>query len=377
MPSAVHHVYLVPGFFGFANLGEFYYFGHLVTELERLFAVRGIAARVIRVPTHPTASVRHRAERLLATIAETADPDGPLHLVGHSAGGLDARLLVSPDVQLSTEVDVEAIARRVRSVVTVSTPHRGTPLASFFTEMSGRRLLWLLSLTTLYGLRFGHVPLSVLLRLGKLLTNLDKVGVKPTMVDQLFNELLTDFSPDRQDAVRAFFKEVTDDQSLLVQLSPESMDLFNASVADRPGVVYGSVMTRARPPSLESRFTAGLSPYAQATQTIYGVLYRRVADHKAHYASPLDARHAPQLVQRLGSLPTASDNDGIVPTRSQGWGELIDAAAADHLDVIGHFDAPKHVPPHLDWLATGSRFSRTQFDEVWSRVVDFMVPPEA
>lgn len=373
MPEPVHYVYLVPGFFGFANLGEFYYFGHLVPELERLFAERGRAVEVVRVPTHPTASVRHRARRLLSVIEATVGPEGPIHLIGHSAGGLDARLLTSPGVQLGPDVDPEPVARRVRSVVTVATPNRGTPLASFFSELSGRRLLWLLSLSTLYTLRFGKVPLSVLLRIGKLLTNLEKVGVKKGMVDQLFDELLADFSPERRRAVQTFFREVTDDQSLIVQLSPEAMDLFNTSVCDRDGVRYGCVLTRARPPSLEARLSSGLSPYAHATQTIYGVLYRRVADHKPNLLPPLPEAHAPTLLERYGQLPAAADNDGIVPTRSQPWGELLDAVDADHLDVIGHFDAPKHAPPHMDWLATGSHFDRARFDRLWSGVVEHLL----
>lgn len=48
-------------------------------------------------------------------------PAGPVHLIGHSMGGLDARFMVS---QLG-------MADRVRSLTTVGTPHRGSPVADW------------------------------------------------------------------------------------------------------------------------------------------------------------------------------------------------------------------------------------------------------
>lgn len=370
--ATTHHVYLVPGFFGFANLGEFFYFGHLVPEIERLFAEFGEQAQVVRVHTHPTASVRERARRLFDTIEQTCADDGPIHLIGHSAGGLDARLVASPGARLRGEADFEPFGARLQSVLTVATPNHGTPLASFLSELSGRRFLWLLSLTTLYGLRFGHVPLAAALKIGSMVTALDKVGLKPSMVDQLFNELLTDFSSERRDAVKAFFDEVRDDQALVLQLGVEAMDLFNAGILDRPGTRYGSVVTMARPPDVRGRLASGLSAYAQATRTIYAFLYRRTGFDAARLPE-LSPAHASGLVSRYGQLPGPSANDGIVPTRSQPWGHIVDAVRADHLDVIGHFDAPRHDPPHMDWLATGSGYTRDAFDETWRRVVQFLL----
>lgn len=371
----IHHVFLVPGFFGFANLGDFYYFGHLVTEIEHGFRDRGVPVRVVRVPTHPTASLRHRTLRLHQAVVDAApDPEAPIHLVGHSAGGLDARLFASPGTNLGPDVDLEPLAAQVRSVVTVSTPHYGTPIAAFLSEISGRRLVWLLSALTLHGLKFGHLPLSVGLKIGSIVTNLDRVGIKPSAIDQIYRELLADFSVERRDEVRAFFSEVTDDQSLITQLSPASMDVFNLTVGDRPGVRYGSVVTRARPPDLKGRLEGGLSVYAQATQSIYRVLHRRVSVHQPTLLPPVPPGAAPRLLERFGRLPGGESNDGIVPTRSQLWGELIDAAQGDHHDVIGHFDAPRHDPPHMDWLSTGSRFSRADFDRVWTNVLDFLLP---
>ncbi|MFU8805710.1 MAG: esterase/lipase family protein, partial [Bradymonadaceae bacterium] len=128
-----HHVYLSAGFFGFANLGGITYFHHVREFLEETLLEMGIEAEIIYVPTLPTASIRRRAYRLLETVAVTAgSDDGPIHLIGHSTGGLDARLFVTPGASLPGELDLERYAGRVRSVVTVATPHLGTPMASFF-----------------------------------------------------------------------------------------------------------------------------------------------------------------------------------------------------------------------------------------------------
>jgi pimeloyl-ACP methyl ester carboxylesterase len=163
--SEPHHIYLVPGFFGFANLGDLRYFGHVQEFLAHACPAAGLPVEIHAVRTEPTSSLPRRACRVLETIAATAPGEGPVHLIGHSSGGLDARLLVAPEVALPTEIDVERFARRVRTVVTVSAPHYGTPLASFLTGLLGQQLLQLLSLTAIVSLRLGRLPLSVLLRL--------------------------------------------------------------------------------------------------------------------------------------------------------------------------------------------------------------------
>ncbi len=78
------------------------------------------------------------------------------------------------------------------------------------------------------------------------------------------------------------------------------------------------------------------------------------------------------LTINLRTVPDRGATDGIVPTRSQVWGELIHAARGDHLDTVGHFDDPSHVPPHIDWLASGSKFRRPAFEALWSDVATFI-----
>ena len=74
----------------------------------------------------------------------------------------------------------------------------------------------------------------------------------------------------------------------------------------------------------------------------------------------------------FGWIPAARHNDGIVPTRSQVWGEVVAAVRADHLDVLGHFDDPGHAPPHYDWLCSGAGYTRADFEQTWRRVIRFV-----
>ena len=370
--ATTHSVYLVPGFFGFANLGEFYYFNHLYDELSLLLEARGLKAEVFRVPTHPTASTRRRALRLFEAIERTAGGDGPIHLICHSSGGLDARLLVSPGAELDHQVDTEPIAKRVRTVVTLACPHRGTPLASFFAGAFGIELLRLLSLATVYVLRYGHLPLSFFFKLSSLVTKLDNsVGWKDTLIDQLFLQLLSDFSPERRDVVRRFFEEVGAEQALILQLTPESMDVFNASCRDRKEVAYGSVVTRAHPPT-PRLFLSTWNPYLLATRAIYGVLHYQASRQPGASVERPSHEHAAALRRAFGRMPRKGANDGVVPTLSQPWGEVLAAVEADHLDVIGHFDDRHTNPPHIDWLSTGTGFTREAFEDTCRKIVAFM-----
>jgi triacylglycerol esterase/lipase EstA (alpha/beta hydrolase family) len=370
----MHHIYLVPGVFGFTNLGRLRYFAHVREFLVAHCAALGLDAAVHVVKTFPTSSLPKRAARVVEAIAATPGSTGAaVHLIGHSSGGLDVRLMAASNVALPTDVHIERYAACVRSVVTVATPHYGTPVASFFATLLGQKLLRLLSLSTMYLLRFGHLPLSGLLQLGAVFARLDNLGINSVLLDELFGQLLKDFSVGRRRAVEILFRQVSKDQALLVQLMPEGMEVFNASIRNRPGVRYGSVITRSRRPGIVSTLATGLDPSAQATHAVYGALYR-LAAHTPRGRSPrLTAEQARALRRAYGAQPSVTANDGMVPTRSQVWGDIIHAVQADHLDVIGHFGDPSQTPPHVDWLATGSGFNQEQFDALWLDVIQYIV----
>src|SRR5678815_1938327 len=108
-------VVLVHGLFGFDRIGvpgaRFDYFRGIARHLESL----GCHAHAVRLPA--AASVPERARELVTAI--DALPHERIDLIAHSLGGLDARYALT----------YLGLARRVRSLVTVGTPHRGTPLA--------------------------------------------------------------------------------------------------------------------------------------------------------------------------------------------------------------------------------------------------------
>jgi len=113
-------VVLVHGLFGFDRIGvpgaKLHYFRGIVHQLDAL----GCHAHAVRLPA--AASVPERAQILSDKIA--ALPHDRVDIIAHSLGGLDARYALAK----------LGLAKRVRSLVTVGTPHRGTPLADLATD---------------------------------------------------------------------------------------------------------------------------------------------------------------------------------------------------------------------------------------------------
>jgi triacylglycerol lipase len=368
-----HHVVLVPGFFGFGSLGELTYFVGVREALERSFQRLSLNVDVVEVPTLPTASIRHRAARVHETLAHVAElDDGPIHIVGHSTGGLDARLAITPTSSLPTTKRFHD-HQRLRTLVTISTPHFGTPLASFFGSAAGYPLLRFLSALVTSVLKHGHLPLGFGLRLGGWIVRADdRIGFKRTLADDFFGSVIADFSPERRAELIAFIEGVANDQSLIFQLTPAGCDLLNASTADPSSLRYGSVVCAARPASLSNLLAFKHDPYTQAMHALYAALYRIAGFDRA------DRVPQPVLEQRIvlerafGAFPDPSWSDGIVPTLSQIWGEVIHAARADHLDVVGHYGSQDPTNPTTDWLPTRSGFDDAAFEALWGSVARFI-----
>ncbi len=379
MTQRKHHVFLIPGFLGIENLGELAYFAHVKDVLVGEFQGLGLDVEIHAVRNYATSSVRRRTLRLVESILERAGAaDGPLHLIGHSTGGLDARLLCTPGVKLGSGQNVEAIAARVRSIVTVSCPHRGTPLASFFTTRFGAQLLSMLSLGTIYLLRFGRMPISMVLRMTALFVRFHtKYGsLEHSIAEQMSAQVLDDLSPERRAELSELFSDIAKDQALMPQLMPESMDVFEAAVGDRPGIRCGSVISGAHAAWFSGVLRSGFDPYAQATHMLFEALRRLTSEMDGQYVPKLTASQRTHLMVSLGREPTPQDNDGIVPVLSQVWGELIHVARADHFDAIGHFSDAGRTPIHYDWLASGCGFDRRSFQSLWGDVARFVAQGE-
>jgi triacylglycerol lipase len=109
-------VVLIHGILGFASIGlgraRLHYFRRVARRLE----ARGVDVHVVSLPK--LGGVPARGLALLAQLDKLAH-DVPLVLVAHSLGGLDARWAIARG----------GLSTRVRALVTIGTPHRGTPIA--------------------------------------------------------------------------------------------------------------------------------------------------------------------------------------------------------------------------------------------------------
>ena len=335
---APSRVYLAPGMFGFATVASFVYFEHALSALRRRFERSGRKVELHVVEVHPTASIRRRAAKLAQMICDTASDDGgPIHLFGHSTGGLDARLVASPSVRLDgTAPAVRPWLDRLRSVTTVNTPHYGTPLAAFFATVSGQRMLYAVSALTVTALKVGSPPLAaastLLAVFGRTQGGMFEVELLDRAVDGVVRVL--DEASSRE--LRAWLQLLRDDQGAIIQLTPEPMDLFQAGIEDRPGVRYQSVATYAR----ATRCATGSARCAHRGRGVGHDLHRALQLHSRTRA--LRVRTQRRVRQRavLAMLESSRRSRPAtgVPLYSRS-GASCSGSASDHLDTLGHFPA--------------------------------------
>jgi hypothetical protein len=362
---------LIPGFFGFGKLGEISYFSGVREAIEQSFATLGLQVEVTEVPTLPMASIRWRAARVLETLAAVArKDDGPIHLVGHSTGGLDARVAISPNASLPSKDKFEAYDR-IQTLVTVCSPHYGTPVATYFTRPLGRFMIRTLGRYLIFMLERGRMPLKLLLRLGYFAVRMRHPRRKHRgAFDELYDKLLHDLSEARRLELVLFLKAIVDDQSLLFQLTPAGCDLLNACTAD-PKIAYASVVARAAPPTFRNAWRSLRDLYAQILFPVYAFLYR-LARRDALGNPALSPAQELQLASRGALLPARADSDGLVPTLSQVWGQVLYFAEADHLDVVGQYGLSTAAAATGDWIPSFSPFGPEQFAELWDSVARFI-----
>jgi len=368
----VRQIYLIPGFFGFSRAGTLTYFQGVAEVLQESLERCGVEAEIVECQTQPTASIRRRAERLVDIVHGSGGLDADeLHFVGHSTGGLDARLLTTPGVRLRPDRRELKILERTRSVITIATPHFGTPLAGFFMTVLGRQVLELLAvLATSWGGRAGLAAAAQLISLVARMDDL--IGRRETFLDFLARSLLSRVTREAEGPLWEYLREIASDQGAIVQLMPEAMHLFNAAVVDAHQIHYGSVVTVAPPPPIAYRLDS-LFPLARAGLTgAFALLHTLAAREHRHYRYPHPGEE--DMKPYLDALDFEIDgrsNDGIVPTLSQIYGQVIDLVVSDHLDVVGQFH--RDADPHADWLPSGSRFDERRFRRVWRGVANEIV----
>ncbi|MEM9454004.1 MAG: triacylglycerol lipase [Myxococcota bacterium] len=381
MPGSAY-VFMIPGFLGFIDLGRFEYFRGVCERLGAAQRAWGSSPTFVRVEIHPSASLRERATQLAQAMHDHAGQDErPIHLVAHSTGGLDARLMLTPGASLPLSFDLERLLVRVRSLVTIATPHHGTPLASFFDGLLGQRIMRLGSTGAAHALRASQIPIGLAERLVGLLSRVasrsaasksDQTALASGPLDQL------DALPqDERGPLQRLLERMAEDQALVPQLAPEGLELFNTSTNDRPGVRYGCVVARAPRPGIRSVIRAGVRPAAQTSSALYSALHQIAARTPEVRAKCFDRTAWQQIAAAYGDPVEWVDSDGVVPTLSQVWGQVVHAASADHLDVVGHFADDVRPAEHHDVFVSGASFGRAEFDAVWRDVAGFLAQAEA
>jgi triacylglycerol lipase len=127
VPLVLHHGVCGFGDFQIGPLSLAYFQG-----IDRALLARGFTMISTRV--HPTAGIATRAQQLKEQILSNLDRNGMsgqrVLIVAHSMGGLDARYMIS---KLGMQEHVAAL-------LTVTTPHRGSPYADWIVRHVGQRM---------------------------------------------------------------------------------------------------------------------------------------------------------------------------------------------------------------------------------------------
>lgn len=129
LPVVLHHGFLGTDNYQLGPVRLSYFRG-----IDWAIAQRGHPVIVTRA--HPSSSIEVRARQLKESLLRQLEPihrsRGPqkVILVGHSMGGLDARYAVAR----------LGLADVMAAVVTIATPHRGSPVADWVVKHLGERL---------------------------------------------------------------------------------------------------------------------------------------------------------------------------------------------------------------------------------------------
>ena len=334
-----------------------------------------------------------------------------MHLVGHSTGGVDARLFANPAFDLGPDMPqarrLEMIAR-LGNIVTVSSPFYGTPIADHIGE-EDRLLLEAVRILTMLGVfthgdlvRFGIelvklTPMAVardpLAAVGALLKAFDAPmsmhDIARLLVQRasgtaapalLVDALRLGKTPTQRDVVvqqlSEFFDSIETHQELLPELAPGSIQRRTAELAatdyGRSGtgkiVSYVSVS-----PAPARSVLAAIESFANLEvlqRFVYDTLYQATSGGAIDRAVP----EGPQL--SLGAkaealLSDANASDGVVPARSQTLdGKAAGIVVGDHLDVVGSFDGGTGA----NVMRSGANFTGRDFEALWGDIANSLGP---
>ena len=371
------HVLLVPGFFGFGSFGR--PGGPRIVYFDRVMKALASSRRELRGRIHvheppPIGSLEARVRSLQDALLQLLGGAllrgelrrGPrIHIIGHSTGGLDARLLLNPRYHFKGEDPAlrEGLAERVGTVVTLSAPHHGTPIASSLVHGISHLLLEGMSLATILAAagqlrrRLGLPGLSFLVSVFEAVAPRRNVNA-PAIA------LLAGMDEETARQIARFRGMVMSDTRLLHDLAPERMAQLNARIGEGDLERLVEIVTVAPRPTL------GGTLHGLDRRAAYALCYAATASKTFR---PDRFPHGPWIAARPPGTERAAvedaprANDGIVPASSQTvTGSAARLVLADHLDVIGHFE--------WRWNTTifksGAGFGRREFMALWRFVAE-------
>lgn len=390
-------IFLVPGFLGFQLLGDLDYFLDVEQVLKRHLTEKKIKAEVYPVDIKvPAGSLRLRAAQLAKEAAAMHSAKAKsVHFVGHSTGGLDIRMMLSPGGAIDSGRDLVEdpaseegvyltpaekqnlpdLLEKTTSATSVATPHRGTPIANYAMRFAFDRLL-----------RASHdfleEPLpECFLRQGLGLASSVTKPIKPFLREQSFlSWIIGTVLSAKPDSVVRYLQQAGSDVGALRNLTQEGMDMGDALLLDRPGVRYGSIITGTNEPT----DMIATSDFFLWWTTVFFRAARRLVARKNPDYDYISVEKNKDMLKRYcedrldhpeaGELEINDQtSDGVVPTRSQAYGEVLGVFASDHLDCVGHFPHyQEDGKPVSGWVRSGAGFNRRRHELLWGRVAEFV-----
>jgi hypothetical protein len=269
-------------------------------------------------------------------------------------------------VQISRGGSEERIGGLTKTAISVATPHHGTPLANHFVTVQGQTLLLVASALATSG--HGRRTILAAAKAIAMAARLDDwLGRREGPLDRLADGLLRRIRFDRRDPVWKYLGEIERDQGVVLQLTPEGIDLFDAAVANRPGIDYGCVVAAVPKPQEALKASELLDPEYVALRALFRLLHGLTSRPHPRYPYPKPTPPTQRLLDRaLGFKATPMVNDGVVPTLSQLHGRVLHVVRADHLDVVGHYTLAGGRT--ADWLPSGAGFTPEAFEATWDAV---------
>ncbi|SRR5581483_2668944 len=117
------NIVLVHGVLGAHAFGALPYFNGVEAHLRTRFGAKVLATNAAAIGTVAVRAAQAR-KQILDHFGAT--PSEPLILIAYSMGGLDARQMLTDD---------PALAKHVRSLTCIATPHHGSPVASMMSRI--------------------------------------------------------------------------------------------------------------------------------------------------------------------------------------------------------------------------------------------------